>query len=117
MDIILCAEELPKAWPLFRLEIAKELGITQYQMSRQLFSTVLEGFQVNFFLRARTHFERSYHSLSFNDIGNLIGKIFKRFNLKYGEVGLEYVFRKAQRELFTSYCYFFPNSNLIEKIK
>ena len=95
MDIILCAEELPKAWPLFRLEIAKELGITQYKMSGQLFSTVLEGFQVDFFLRARTHFETRYHYLSFNDIGNLIGKIFKRFNLKYGEVGLEYVFRRV----------------------
>jgi hypothetical protein len=96
MDIILCAEELPKAWTIFRLEIAKELGITQYQMSGQLFSTVLEDFQVDFFLRSRADFETTYHYLSFNDIGNLIGKIFKRFNLKYGEVGLEYVFRRAE---------------------
>ena len=96
MDIILCAEELPTAWTIFRLEIAKELGITQYQMSGQLFSTVLEGFQVDFFLRPRANFETTYHYLSFNDIGNLIGKIFKRFNLKYGEVGLEYVFRRAE---------------------
>ena len=95
VDIILLSDALPKEWETLRMEIVEDLGVTQYQSTGSVFSTVFDNFQVDYFLRSKQNFESTYAYLSFNDIGNLIGKIYKRFNLKYGEHGLSYVFRRA----------------------
>lgn len=36
--------------------------------------------------------------MSFNDLGNFIGRMCRRFNLKYGEEGLSYVYRRSSNE-------------------
>jgi hypothetical protein len=50
--------------------------------------------QVDYFTAAPEFLESTYNYLSFNDLGNLLGKICRRFNLKYGEEGLAYIFRR-----------------------
>lgn len=96
LDLLISADA-PGAdrWVELRMEFVQELGIQQYKAAGKVFSTVYDNFQVDFFLTDPRYFESTYHYLCYNDIGNLIGKICRRFNLKYGERGLEYVFRRA----------------------
>ncbi len=85
-------------WQSLRFEIAKELGITQTRIVGHVFSTVYKELQVDFFSVEPQHLEPMYNYMSFNDLGNIIGKIFRRFNLKYGEFGLSYMYRRASNE-------------------
>ncbi len=84
-----------KNWVQLRQEIVDELGITQYKSDGNVFSTIYQNFQVDYFIASADNFESTYNYLSFNDLGNLLGKICHRFNLKYGEKGLVYVFRHS----------------------
>jgi len=95
VDIIISAAAITHNWEEFKQDLIHDLSLKQYKSAGAVFSTVYRNFQVDYFVRKAEFFESTYHFLSFNDIGNLIGKIFKRFNLKYGELGLNYVFRRA----------------------
>lgn len=53
----------------------------------------VEQFQVDLIQTTRHRFDYAYHYFSFNDMGNLVGRIFKKFGLKHGHKGLLYVFR------------------------
>ena len=98
VDIILSTQVLnDKTWLELKEEIIQDLQILKYQSTGTLFSTVYRNFQVDYFIRSHQYFESTYAFLSFNDLGNLIGKICRRFNLKYGEEGLVYVFRRADQ--------------------
>lgn len=94
MDIIL-SEALfeEKSFQEIKEEIRTDLSITESKSTGKVFSTLYKNFQVDFFTCPADSFKMMWAYLSFNDIGNLIGKIFKRFNLKYGEMGLFYVYR------------------------
>jgi|GEM_PF-1511846 len=94
MDIIVCPTRAGKEWATLRQEICGELGITTYKVEGNVFSTVYQNLQVDFFTTPEEYFESTHNYLSFNDLGNLIGRICKRFNLKYGEQGLLYVYRR-----------------------
>ncbi len=94
MDIIVCQARMPAAWDVVRAELVDELGITRTKVTGAVFSTVYRDFQVDYFCRGdEADFLSTYNFLSFNDLGNLLGKLFRRFNLKYGERGLFYVYR------------------------
>jgi len=95
VDIIISDAAIQTSWQDLRMEFVQDLGIQEYKSAGAVFSTVYQNFQVDFFHREQRYFESTYNYLSFNDIGNILGKIFKRFNLKYGEQGLLYVFRRA----------------------
>lgn len=95
VDIIVSHAAIQTSWQDLRMELVRDLGITTYKSAGAVFSTVYQNFQVDFFCREQRYFESTYNYLSFNDVGNILGKIFKRFNLKYGEQGLLYVFRRA----------------------
>ncbi|EAY29560.1 hypothetical protein [Microscilla marina] len=95
LDIVVSSAGIANNWDHMQKEIVQDLGISRYKSAGAVFSTVYKNFQVDFFVRNHQYFETTYNFLSFNDIGNLIGRIFKRFNLKYGEQGLQYVFRRA----------------------
>lgn len=92
MDIIV--PEHPE-WPAMRKEIAADLGIVTSKTAGRLYSTVFDGLQTDFFVVAACFVDSTYNYMSFNDLGNLLGRIFRRFNLKYGEEGLSYTFRRA----------------------
>ena len=95
VDIIVSDAAIQTTWQDLRLELTKDLGIHEHKSLGSVFSTVYRNFQVDFFYREQRYFDSTYNYLSFNDVGNILGKIFKRFNLKYGEQGLLYVFRRS----------------------
>jgi hypothetical protein len=94
-DIIVSDAAIQTSWQDLRMELIVDLGIKEHKSLGAVFSTVYQNFQVDFFYREHRYFDSTYNYLSFNDVGNILGKIFKRFNLKYGEQGLLYVFRRA----------------------
>lgn len=96
MDIILSADKLVGGdWQRTKEQLLRDLQITQHKTTGNVFSTVYKGLQVDYFLRQPRYFLSTYNFLSWNDLGNLLGKMFRRFNLKYGEEGLQYVYRRA----------------------
>jgi len=95
IDVIVSIADKKTDWRNLKNDIISDLNLQESKSTGAIFSTVYKDFQVDYFCVAPKYLESTYHYLSFNDIGNLIGKIFKRFNLKYGEKGLEYVFRRA----------------------
>jgi hypothetical protein len=80
-------------WQQMRQSIVTDLDIVEFKSAGSVFSTLHRDFQVDYFTARLPYFESTYNYLSFNDLGNLIGKICRRFNLKYGERGLSYVYR------------------------
>jgi hypothetical protein len=95
VDIIISSQAFTDSWQSLRQEIIQDLNITQYKSDGHVFSTVYQNFQVDYFVAESDFFESTYNYLSFNDLGNLIGKICRKFNLKYGDEGLSYVFRRS----------------------
>ena len=93
LDIIISTAVTLPSWNKFRMEIVKDLNIEQYKQQGAVFSTVYENFQVDYFAKNQKNFRATLNFLDFNDIGNIIGKIFRRLNLKYGMDGLEYLYR------------------------
>jgi hypothetical protein len=91
MDIIVVARP---GWGELRTAIAGELGIERTKIAGHVFSTVFRDLQTDFFAVPEKFLDSTYDFMSFNDLGNLLGRICRRFDLKYGEHGLEYVFRR-----------------------
>jgi hypothetical protein len=81
-------------WLKLRQEITSDLEIHEFKAAGSVFSTLYRDFQVDYFTAPTRYFESTYNYLSFNDLGNLLGKICRKFNLKYGECGLAYVYRR-----------------------
>jgi hypothetical protein len=82
-------------WLQMRVEITASLGITRTKTAGRVFSTVFDGLQTGFFAVEERLVDSTYNYMSFNDLGNLLGRICRRFNLKYGEEGLSYTYRRA----------------------
>lgn len=95
MDILLSERE---DWLELRSEIVLELGIEQTKTAGRVFSTVYQGLQTDFFTVEPRYLDSTYRFMSFNDLGNFLGRMVRRFNLKYGEHGLSYVYRRASDE-------------------
>src|SRR5262245_1044153 len=92
MDVILTSRP---GWGELRAEIARDLGITETRAVGHVFSTVYRGHQSDCVPVCDRYLDSTYSYMCFNDLGNFIGRICRRFDLKYGERGLVYVFRRA----------------------
>jgi hypothetical protein len=66
-----------------------------YQNSDVL-SILYEGFQIDFIYAPITSYDFAYGYFSFNDLGNLIGRIFHKLGLKFGHNGLHYLLRDEE---------------------
>jgi len=91
VDIILDAGFLlNKKWegPLL-----KDLGDVEVKKVRNVTSVLYMNFQVDFFCVSTSRFISTSNFMNYNIFGNLIGRIYHKFNLKYGEDGLKYVLR------------------------
>ena len=95
LDVLVSSQAIPLTWQQTTREIVQELAVVQSKSVGKVFSTNFMDFQVDYFLVSPAHFESTYNFMCFNDLGNLLGKMFHRFNLKYGEEGLAYVYRRA----------------------
>lgn len=93
MDVIV-ADGPP--WAAVRARLASDLGITATRAVGNVLSTVLRGLQTDFFAVPERFLESTYTFMCFNDLGNFIGRICRRFDLKYGDHGLLYVYRRAE---------------------
>lgn len=82
-------------WAELKADILQHFSIKDYKTVGHVFSTSLRGLQTDFFMVPEKDLETTYTFMSFNDLGNFIGRICRRFDLKYGERGLEYVYRRA----------------------
>jgi hypothetical protein len=82
-------------WGDLREDIARELGVTETKSVGRVFSMAYDGLQTDLFAVAEKYVESTYTFMSFNDLGNLLGRICRRFNLKWGEEGLAYVYRRG----------------------
>jgi len=79
--------------PQWKKELIKDLGVTETQSVRNVYSMLYMDFQVDVFLVGSRKLESTYNFMSYNILGNLIGRIYHKFNLRYGEDGLFYVLR------------------------
>lgn len=93
LDVIICTDRIPGEWSEIRMEIVRDLGVKRYKSTGAVFSTVFRGLQVDYFTRGEPTFESTYTYMCYNDLGNLLGKMFRRLGMKYGEHGLSYVYR------------------------
>lgn len=91
VDIILDAGFLQnKKW---EKPLIEELGNPEKKKVRNVTSLNYMDFQVDFFCVSTSRFYSTYAFMCYNILGNLIGRIYHKFNLKYGEDGLKYVLR------------------------
>lgn len=98
MDILLSRDAIKTNWDDLRQEIISDWGVTDFVLQPHLLSTAYQNrFQVDVFVVGQQEMQTHWQFLCYNDLGNLLGKIFRRFNLKYGEKGLFYVFRRADQ--------------------
>jgi len=90
LDVIVARD----AWAEHGEEVIGELGIVERKSMGRLQSTVYDGLQTDFFAVAADEVECMYTFMCFNDLGNLIGRLCRRFGLQWGEDGLAYVYRR-----------------------
>lgn len=94
MDIIINSKffDLPKFRQIsFKDKYLNQFGITEHKSVGNVFSSVYEGLQIDFFSEDISKLQSVTNYMDFG-IGNFIGKISRKLNLKYGMYGLEYVF-------------------------
>jgi len=92
VDIILDAGVVMNK-PNWKKELTRDLGVTQTKSVRNVFSMLYMDFQTDVFLVATKRLDSTNNFMSYNILGNLIGRIYHKFNLRYGEDGLFYVLR------------------------
>ena len=96
MDI-LCASGPDGAsgprWEAVRDRIVEALGVTDTKAVGHVYSLAYRGLQTDLFTVEPRYLDSMYDFMSFNDVGNFIGRICRRFDLKYGEHGLSHVYR------------------------
>ncbi len=92
MDVLV--EDRPD-WDALRVEVARDLGVTEVKTTGRVYSMSFRGLQTDFFTVPAQYLESTASFMSFNDVGNFIGRLARRFDLKYGERGLAYVYRRA----------------------
>lgn len=73
-------------------KIKNELNLPICRFNNNLLTTLYNNFQVDYFLVNKSKLSMLSNYMDYN-IGNFIGKIARRFNLKYGMDGLSYVYR------------------------
>lgn len=92
-DLDVLVAERPD-WEAFREQLAKDLGVEKVKVTGNVYSTLYRGLQTDFFTVPARYLDSAYSFMCFNDVGNFIGRICRRFELKYGEHGLAYVYRR-----------------------
>lgn len=73
--------------------LCSDLGVEETQRVRNVSSMLYNNFQTDIFLVGTNKLDTCYHFMSYNILGNLIGRLYHKFNLRYGEDGLHYVLR------------------------
>jgi hypothetical protein len=97
MDIIINNKffDLPKYMQIsFKDKLINHFDISQYKTIGGTFHTLYEGLQVDYFSVDISKLQTISNYMDYG-VGNFIGKIARKFNLKYGMDGLSYVYRSS----------------------
>lgn len=92
MDVIVA---LRPDWEAVRAGMVRDLRIHDSRGDGNVFSMAYRGLQTDFFTVPARYLDSAFTFMCYNDLGNFIGRICRRFDLKYGDRGLAYVYRRA----------------------
>lgn len=92
MDVIVSKAVLQRD-PNFLARLFADLGIVDYKANGAVTTTVFRGLQTDFFLVPPCNVDTTYTFMCFGEVGNILGRLGRRFKLKFGIDGLNYVFR------------------------
>ena len=92
MDILLERDALPSDWPQ---RVASALDSRQTVPNGPVHSFEFDGFQVDLITAQSAWFEFALGYFSWNDLGNLIGRIAHKHGFKFGHDGLHYPLRDS----------------------
>jgi hypothetical protein len=92
LDILLVGEELPEGW-VQKIKSFYNLSDNQLKKNGNVLSVGIDNFQVDLIVTPKLDFETSLTYFSWNDLGNLIGRLFHKLGIKYSNKGLSVVVR------------------------
>jgi hypothetical protein len=93
MDLILPVDKITSDWKNQLIELF-DLSKNQYSSNGNVFSFVYNQFQIDIITAKDDNAAKmAVAYFSYNDLGNLIGRIFHKLGLKYGHKGLSLVVR------------------------
>lgn len=84
--------EKPK---LTKQEISEWFGTDQVSVNGDVVSFQYKDFQVDLIFARSEDVDISYHYFSWNDLGNLLGRIYKKMGFKFGHLGLSYIVQEG----------------------
>lgn len=93
-DILIDSCMLPADWVD---RMVKKWDSKETYSNGDCVSFEVDGFQVDVIKSPSQEYEFAYNYFSYNDLGNLIGRMAKKLGLKYGHDGLWYVFRDGDQ--------------------
>lgn len=74
-------------------------GIQDTFMNGSVISVKYNNFQIDFIRISSENWDIAENYFSWNDLGNLIGRIYHKFNLKYGMDGLYYTYKVEEQNV------------------
>lgn len=72
-------------------ELFKQWGVKEVSKNSNCWSTHYNDFQVDFIFVEQEYYQSTLDYFAYNDIGNLLGRISRRFDFKLGHRGLNYM--------------------------
>ena len=91
LDVLILAESLKER--NMREIIEQHFAPNEIYMNSHVYSFDYKEFQIDFILVKTKFWDTSYHYYSYNDLGNLIGRISYQMGFRYGHYGLKLVYR------------------------
>ena len=91
LDVLILAESLNNKG--MRNIIEAEFAPNEIYHNGSCYSFDHKEFQIDFILVKTKYWDTSYHYYSYNDLGNLIGRISYQMGFRYGHYGLKLVYR------------------------
>lgn len=100
MDILIVSESVPNE---FFKQLIKNLSLSddEWSVNSNVLSFAYNECQVDVILTPRNNYVASQNYFAYNDLGNLMGRLFKRLGIKYGHQGLQLVVRQDDRIVAT----------------
>jgi len=77
--------------------LTRYFGDIEIHHNHNVYSFAFKELQVDLIFTSENSWETSRAFFAYNDLGNLMGKIYHRVGLKYGHTGLVYVFRNKDK--------------------
>lgn len=94
-DIDVLVVDQGDQWPAMRTSIADELRVNACLRNGNTDSMSYRQMQLDFFQVEPEYLRVMAAFMDFNDLGNLVGRLARKFGLKWGERGLTYPYRRA----------------------